>query len=285
MKMEFVVVNDGVRLTEELKTHVSRKLYKHIKGYNCPIYLNGELTKSYVLVKKGDIITIDYNKEKEINWDIYESKLDIRYEDDNYLVIFKRGGLLSIPTKGNPKSLYQEILYYLKGNNNELNVSILNRLDKDTEGLVLVAKNTYAASLLQPTHMHINRKYLAMCHGIFDKKEDRIILNIKKNGDEYKRIIASDGKESITNYRVLKEIDSNSLVEFELETGRTHQIRITSNYLNHPILGDVIYGNDDIDKLHLTSNYLSFINPFDNKKIEIIDNNPTWLEKDNLQTA
>ena len=277
MKLEFIVNNDGIRLSEELKTHVSRKLYKHIKGYNCPIYLNGEETKTFVLVKKGDIITIHYNKENEINWELYESKLDVRYEDDNYLVVFKRSGLLSIPTKGNPKSLYQEALYYLKENNNELNVSILNRLDKDTEGLVLIAKNTYAASLLQPTHEHITRKYLAYCHGIFDKKEDRIILNIKKDGDNYKRIIASDGKESITNYKVLKEIDGNSLVEFILETGRTHQIRLTSSYLNHPLFGDVIYGNDDIDKLHLTSYYLSFINPFTKEEIKIVEDKPTWL--------
>lgn len=275
--MEFIVNNDGIRLSEELKTHVSRKLYKHIKGYNCPIYLNGELAKTFQIVKKGDVITVLYNKEKEINWDIYESKLDVRYEDDNYLVVFKRAGLLSIPTKGNPKSLYQEVLYYLKENNNELNVSILNRLDKDTEGLVLIAKNTLAASKLQPTHEHIERKYLAMCYGIFEKKEDRIILNIKKNGDSFKRIISEDGKISITNYKVKEEKDNKSLVEFVLETGRTHQIRLTSSYLSHPLLGDKIYGNDDIEELHLTSYYLSFINPFTNKKVEIIDNEPTWL--------
>ena len=277
MKMEFIVNNDGIRLSEELKTHVSRKLYKHIKGYNCPVYLNGIETKTFVLVKKGDIITIDYNKENEINWELYDSKLDVRYEDSNYLVVFKRAGLLSIPTKGNPKSLYQEALYYLKENNNELNVSILNRLDKDTEGLVLIAKNTFAASKLQPTHEHITRKYLAMCHGIFQKKEDRIVLNIKKDGDNFKRIIASDGKIAISNYKVIKEIGDNSLVEFILETGRTHQIRLTSSYLSHPLLGDKIYGNDDISNLHLTSYYLSFINPFNNEKIEIIDNKPTWL--------
>ena len=255
MKMEFIVNNDCVRLSEEIKTHVSRKLYKHIKGYNCPIYLNGEIAKSFQMVKKGDVITVIYNKEKEINWDIYESKLDVRYEDSNYLVVFKRAGLLSIPTKGNPKSLYQEVLFYLKENDDELNVSILNRLDKDTEGLVLIAKNTLAASKLQPTHEHIERKYLAMCHGIFDKKEDRIILNIKKNGDSFKRIISPDGKVSITNYKVI----------------------LTSSSLSHPLLGDKLYGSDDIENLHLTSYYLSFINPFTNENVEIIDNKPTWL--------
>ena len=278
MKIEFIVNNDEIRLSEELKTHVSRKLYKHIKGYNCPILLNGELAKTFVLVHKGDKITIDYEKPKDIDWEIYESKLDIRYEDDNYLVVFKRSGLLSIPTKGNRKSLYQEVLYYLKENNNELNVSILNRLDKDTEGLVLIAKNTFAASKLQPTHLHMERKYLAMCHGIFDKKEERIILYIKKNGDNFKRIVDKDGKESVTNYKVLKEIDGNSLVEFKLETGRTHQIRVTSSYLNHPLLGDKIYGQDDLDILHLTSYYLSFINPFNNEKVEIKVEKPSWLK-------
>nr|MCR5112785.1 hypothetical protein [Acholeplasmatales bacterium] len=87
-----------------------------------------------------------------------------------------------------------------------------------------------------------------------------------------------DGQEAISNYKVIDEINNNSLVEFLLETGRTHQIRVTCNYLGHPILGDSIYGNDNLDTLHLYSYYLSFVHPYTNELIEIIDKNISWLK-------
>ena len=277
MRIEIEVLNDNIRLSEEMKLHLSKKLYKHIKGYNSKIYLNGKPTETYVFVNKGDIISIDYIKENNTNWPLYESKLDIYYEDDNYLVVNKPNNLLSIPTKAEPFSLYQQVLYYLKNNNDLESVSILNRLDKDTEGLVLVAKNTLAASLMNPIHEKMTRKYLALVHGKFDNKESEIILNIKKeNENSFKRIVSSDGKISITNYKVIEEYDNSSLVEFSLKTGRTHQIRVVSSYLSHPLYGDKIYGFSEDTPLKLLSYYIEFINPFSNELVKIELNKPNW---------
>ena len=189
--------------------------------------------------------------------------MNILYEDNHYLIVYKEPNLLTIPTKINPKSLYQEILYYLNSTNQELNVSILNRLDKETRGIVMVAKDTISASKMQPTHKKMERRYLALCHGIFDLKCGRIENKIRRSDDSNLRIISDDGQVAITNYKVIKEYDNYSLVEFILETGRTHQIRLHTSSINHPILGDKLYGIDDnIDDLKLLSYYNKYIDPY-----------------------
>jgi len=269
MEIKFIVENDNIRLSDELKLHISRRLYRSIKCNNAPILVNGVETKTFLLVNKGDEVSIIFDKNREINWDLYDSNLKVYFEDDNYLIVYKKEGILSIPTKAFPYSLYQEVIYYLKNKNESTDISILNRLDKETKGLVLVAKNPYAASLISPVHEHIERRYIALCNGVFEKDSDRIITKIKKSDDSNKRIISDDGQIAISNYRVLKRYDDKTLVEFILETGRTHQIRVHSKYLNHPIIGDPLYSDGD-GNLSLTSYYIKFNNPFDKKDVLVI---------------
>lgn len=260
MEYKFVSTNSDI-LTEELKKHVSKRFYKNIKAHKCVFFRNGIEYPGYKMVEKGDIISFNYDRENVIEWDLYESKLDIRYENKDYIVCYKRRGLLSIPKKSEPKSLYQEVLYYLKENNLSLEVSILNRLDQDTEGLCLVAKNRFAASKMSPVHLHIKRRYLALLDGILDIKSGRIENYIKKSDETGLREITDDkinGKIAISNYKVIKEFDNKSLVEFELETGRTHQIRCHSKYLGHPIIGDKLYGNGIGNRMYLLSYYIEF---------------------------
>ena len=269
MEIKFIVENDNIRLSDELKLHISRRLYRSIKCNNAPILVNGVETKTFLLVNKGDEVSIIFDKNREINWDLYDSNLKVYFEDDNYLIVYKKEGILSIPTKAFPYSLYQEVIYYLKNKNESTDISILNRLDKETKGLVLVAKNPYAASLISPVHEHIERRYIALCNGVFEKDSDRIITKIKKSDDSNKRIISDDGQIAISNYRVLKRYDDKTLVEFILETGRTHQIRVHSKYLNHPIIGDPLYSDGD-GNLSLTSYYIKFNNPFNKKDVLVI---------------
>ena len=265
---KFLCQTDGIRLSEELKGHVSRKFYKNIKSTNAKILVNGVELPTYKTINKGDEITVYYEKEKEINWPLYEAKVDVIYEDDNYLVVNKRSDLLSIPTKACPYSLYQEVMYYLKNKNINDNVSILNRLDRDTMGLVVIAKNRLAAYKLEPTHEHMIRKYYALCEGIIEKKEGRIETFIEKDEKSNKRFVSKSGKIAITNYKVKKEKDNKSLVEFVLETGRTHQIRVHASYLGHPIVGDVLYGDYEESDLHLCSYYVEFYNSFKGENIK-----------------
>ena len=134
----------------------------------------------------------------------------------------------------------------------------------------MVAKDPVSASLLLPTHEKMERRYLGLCHGIFDIKEGIIENKIRRSDDSNLRIISDDGKLAITTYKVLKEYNNYSLVEFILRTGRTHQIRLHSKSINHPLLGDKLYGIDDnIDDLKLLSYYIRFINPYTNKEIII----------------
>ena len=270
MKIEYICENDNIRLSEELKLHTTKKFYKNIKSMGISIFVNGKETKTFEFINKGDIITFDYQKEKEIEWPLYESKLDIAYEDINYIVVNKRKGLLSIPTKAEPKSLYQEVLYYLKEKGEALTISILNRLDKETSGLCVLAKNRIAANLLQPTHKKMKRKYLCLTHGIWDNKSGTIDTYINKDLESNKRYVSDIGQRAISNYIVKEEYDNISLVEFILDTGRTHQIRLHTSYMGHPILGDKMYGiSDNIDLMMLHSYYVSFYHPFLNKEIEI----------------
>lgn len=268
MKLEYIASSNQT-LIEELKTKLNRKFLKRLKALDTKFFVNGKELLTYQMVNIGDVITFFYDEEKEIDWPLYESKLDIRYEDSHYLVVNKRKGLLSIPTKANPYSLYQEVLYYLKDKNIKT-ISILNRLDKDTSGLVLIAKDRISANKLEPVHKYITRHYICQTHGIWDIKEGKIVTYLEKDIETNKRFVSNSGKLAISNYKVLEEYDNISKVLFILETGRTHQIRVHTSYMLHPICGDKLYGIlDNYDTMQLESVYLKFTDPYTNKEIEV----------------
>ncbi|MDE5714555.1 MAG: RluA family pseudouridine synthase [Anaeroplasmataceae bacterium] len=252
-------------LSEVLKENLSKRFYRHLKYICAEVKVNGIEKKWYEKVSTRDCIEIRYKEsEKEYVWPVSDELPEILFENEHYLIINKKGGILTIPTRGNPCSLYQQIVSYLKANT----VHILNRLDKETSGLVLVAKDRYAASLLEPTHKHIVRKYLCLVEGIVEK--DGIIQNyIAKSDQSNQRFIGTkeNGKLAISSYRVLKRFAEHSLLEFTLQTGRTHQIRLHTSSMGHPIVGDYLYGNSE-GELCLTSYYLEFKDPFTNEIIQ-----------------
>ena len=271
MEIRYEVLNDNI-LSLELQSRISRRMYRSIKANNIDIYVNGIKTFLYMKIKKGDIISFDYDIKKEISWPLYEAMLDIKYLDDNYLVLNKRKNLLTIPTKSNPTSVYQEVLYYLKKEKDfEGTVSIINRLDYQTSGLMLIALNKPAANKQKDIN-HIKRKYEALVEGIIEEDSGIVNIGIKKDDNSNKRIASPNGINAITHYNVLKRYSDKTLVQFELETGRTHQIRVHSAYMNHPIVGDALYGNNINSDLYLTSTYIEFEN-YENKKIKISINN------------
>ena len=286
MKIKIIANNDNIRLSEELKLHFSKKMYKSIKSKNTLFYVNQKLTNTFEFIKKDDVIEFEYENviKSELNWPIYESKLDIIYENDNYLIINKPYNLLSIPTTKKPRSVYQEVMYYLKDNNDK-SIAILNRLDKDTEGLMLIAKNRLAASKMSNVHEKMERRYLALLEGSVDNDSGKIINYIAKEKDSIKRYITDEknGKIAISNYKVIERFKDYTLTEFILETGRTHQIRLHAKSINHPIVGDKLYNaNTNSDKMYLLSYYIKYYDEFKKEEIEIyLDKEyiKTWIKK------
>lgn len=253
-------------LALELKKFLSRRFYRHLKYINAQFYINGSVAALYDMVKTGDEIEIIYQEAyKNSEWPVASKKPEIVFENEHYLIVNKEHNLLTIPIEACPESLYQQLVLYL----GHTDVHILNRLDRKTSGLIVVAKDRYAASLLEPTHQHISRKYVCLVEGIVN--EDGTIRNyIAKSKDSNKRILSSEGKLAISHYRVLKHQQNKTILEFQLETGRTHQIRLHASSMGHPIVGDNLYGTGlEKDYLFLTSYDVSFTDPFEQKEIKV----------------
>ena len=266
-KLVFKVENDST-LNETLKKILSRRYYRFIKHNDCEILVDGLKRKGFEKVSSGETIEIFIPEiQKEVFWPITDKLPTILYEDDNYIIVDKEPNLLTIPTKADPHSLYQQLIAYLKTSD----IHILNRLDKQTSGLIVVAKNRYAASLLQPTHEHITRKYICLVEGIVN--EDGTISNyIAKDENSNKRYIGdmTNGKLAISHYKVLKKYEDKTLLEFILETGRTHQIRVHTSSMGHPIIGDTFYGGKENTYFYLRSYAVEFKNPFTNELVSVV---------------
>lgn len=209
-----------------------------------------------------------------------KKKLDIIYEDKEILVVNKPSGLLTVSTsKEKEKTLFHEVANYIKKSNPKAKVFIVNRLDKDTSGIVLFAKNQDIKYMYQNMWDKLSiRNYVAIVKGNLEKKKGTIKSYLKETKTllVYSSNDKKDGKLSITNYSVIKENKKYSMLNIEIKTGRKNQIRVHLNDINHPILGDKKYGNikSPINRLMLHANKLTIINPKNNRKMEFISNIP-----------
>lgn len=250
-----------------LENNISRKSLKNIK-IKGRIEVNGMHQTVRYLLQDNDCLEISFGKEES---KILATKmsLDIYYEDDYFLVINKPSHLPCIPTRRHPSNtLANGLLYYYQEHHIDATVHLINRLDKGTQGLLLVAKSKYIHSLLSKDIKQIERVYHCIVEGKM-QGSGTIETGISKSIDSMIRYVDKQGKKAITKYRVLKSNSSTSLVECRLVTGRTHQIRVHMQYLNHPLLGDNMYGSTSNTTYYLDSIALSFIHPITNKKIEI----------------
>lgn len=275
MKLEYIVTGEERMLKEFiLEMGISRALARKIKLYG-EMYINDEIAKNYFLVKESDKVTLIYNE--TMNEEINEVKKDIEilYEDEYLMVVFKENNLASQPSHRHQEdNLISHVKSYFIKKGITSNIHLVNRLDFSTSGILIVAKDGYTHYELTKNN-DIVRKYLAVVKGILDKKEDRVIVKIERECEgSIKRMVREDGKLAITNYKVIKEFEDESLVELDLETGRTHQIRVTMSYLNHPLIGDKLYGTEK-DDLMLYCYYLKFYHPFKKEFIEI-KKLPNW---------
>lgn len=239
------------------KHHISKKALKDIKMKG-DIFVNGEHQSVRYCLKQGDEVTFVYPSE-ENNIERTPISFNIIYEDDYLMVVYKPKDMACIPTRSHPThTLANAISYYYETIGLDSTVHLVNRLDRETAGLMIVAKYREIHDLMCKDIKHIYRKYRAHVEG--KVSAGTINLPIYKDGHCMKRIIDERGKPSLTHYRMISYKDDVSLVECVLETGRTHQIRIHMSALSHPLIGDTLYGGRE-GTFDLESVMVAFTHP------------------------
>ena len=207
--------------------------------------------KSSLKVKQGDIVEIEEVEAKEIELKAQDIPLDIVYEDSDIIVVNKQKGLVVHPANGNPDgTLVNAIMNICKdslsGIGGEIRPGIVHRLDKDTSGLIIIAKNDKAHINLseQIKNREVKKTYIALVRGVISENEATINIPIARSTKDRKKMaVSKDGKNAITHFKVLKRYDKYTLVEVKIETGRTHQIRVHLAQIGYPIVGDNTYSN------------------------------------------
>lgn len=252
---------------------VSSRLLLKLKNNNC-VFLNNKKCSINSTISLGDIVSFSLNYEED-NSNIVATNipLNIVYEDECLLIINKQPNVAIHPSMLHyDNSLSNGVKFYFDSIGLKKKIRPVNRLDRNTSGLVIFAKNEYVQEFLikQMRNNTFSKEYLAILEGILNKKKGTIIAPIARKKDSIiERCVDESGDFSITHYKVIKEFNNLSLVNFKLETGRTHQIRVHSSYISHPILGDDLYGNKSslIYRQALHSYKISFIHPKTREKM------------------
>lgn len=280
MKLKYKVTNSNTYLTinEILSLEFgfsSRLVTKLIKTKQ--IFKNHLIADTRSYVQSGDIIVVDFSFEED-NSNIVPTKmnLSILYEDDWFLVIDKPSGMAIHPSCLHyDDSLSNGVRYYFDSIGLKKKIRPVNRLDFNTSGLVIFAKCEYIQESFsrQMAHGIFQKEYLCLVEGFLDEKKGTIDLPIaRKPNSIIERCIDKDGQKSITHYEVLQEFSNYSLVQCQLQTGRTHQIRVHMKAIRHPILGDTLYGSSSnlIQRQALHSYKIKCIHPVTKKDLTFI---------------
>lgn len=273
VEMEIKVLDlDGVRIDKYLtsSTDMSRNKIKKLID-NEKINVNGKIVKASYIVKIDDLITIDDSLiDEDIDIVAENIPLDIVYEDEYLLVVNKKSGMVVHPGNGNyHNTLVNALMYHCNTNLSTINGSvrpgIVHRIDADTSGLLLVAKNDLVRNDLakQISEKSVLRKYVALVSGVIKEDSATIDAPIGRDSvDRKKMTVTSDNsKDAVTHIKVLKRYENTTLIECKLETGRTHQIRVHMAYIKHPVVNDPVYGYQKTDETVLknhTKNEVEF---------------------------
>lgn len=235
------------------------------------VFVNGKKGKNSQIIKEEDNVEIKEYHEEEIKAVPENIPLDIIYEDDDVIVVNKPKHMVVHPAVGNVHgTLVNALLYHFKGLsdlNGSIRPGIVHRIDADTSGLLMVAKNNEAHEFLskQLEEKKTHRKYIALVHGVITHDTGTIDAPIGRDEHDRKKMaVCEGGKHAVTHFKVLERYASATLLELKLETGRTHQIRVHLNYIGHPIVNDPVYGRrkiiDDSGQC-LHAKELGFIHP------------------------
>ena len=294
--MKNVIVNEndkGKRLDiyiAENFNELSRTMIKKLIESN-NILVNDKSEKVSYKVQANDNISIDIPEAKETKLKAQEIPLDIIYEDSDIIVINKPKGMVVHPANGNPDgTLVNAILSICKnslsGIGGELRPGIVHRLDKDTSGLIIVAKNDKAHINMseQIKERNVKKTYIALVRGNVPEEEATINMPIgRSTKDRKKMAVTKNVKQAITHFKVLKRYSKYTLLEIKIETGRTHQIRVHMAEIGYPVVGDAVYSNGKnefgIEGQMLHAYKLEFMHPITNKHMELTAPLPQYFEE------
>ena len=292
--MENIVVDtDNIRLDAYISKkneNISRtNIQRLIENGN--ILVNGEKRKISYKVQIGDNISINIPKPKESKIKAEEIPLEIIYEDKDIIVVNKPKGMIVHPANGNLEgTLVNAIMSICKnslsGIGGEIRPGIVHRLDKDTSGLLIVAKNDLAHINMsnQIKNRQVKKIYIALVRGNIDEEEATINMPIgRSTKDRKKMAVRKDGKEAITHFKVLKRYSEYTLLEVKIDTGRTHQIRVHLSEIGHPVVGDMVYSNGKnefgIQGQMLHAKSLDFKHPITNKQMHLEAELPDYFKE------
>lgn len=272
LRLDKVIANEYSELS---RTNI-QKLIEEDK-----VLVNDKIQKASYKVSIGDNIQIEEVQAKEIDLKPQDIPLDIIYEDDDIIVVNKQKGLVVHPANGNPDgTLVNAIMAICKdslsGIGGEIRPGIVHRLDKDTSGLIIIAKNDKAHINLSEKikNREIKKTYIALVRGVIKENEATIDMPIgRSTKDRKKMAVSKNGKNAITHFKVMKRYDKYTLVEVKIETGRTHQIRVHMSEIGYPIIGDAVYSNGKnpfgVEGQMLHAAKLTFKHPITNKELTL----------------
>lgn len=250
--------------------NISVRLLYTLKKEN-RVMINEKTMKFHDIVNNQDIVNVELPKEKN-DYEAFDKEIKIIYENDDLIVVEKEPYMVVHPTKGHPdKTLANALVYTFNKKGILGKIRFVNRLDRDTSGILIVAKNSYCHSVMTKDDKmwEMDKTYAAVVEGEIKDSEGTIDMPILKDEDGIKRIVHEDGQRAITHYKVAKRLKGATLLEVRLETGRTHQIRVHFSHIGHPLLGDELYGGSmkDIKRQALHCSCLGFYSPREADKI------------------
>ena len=292
MKKELIVENEESKRIDAYiseNTEYSRTAVQRLIEEN-KITVNGKKEKASYKVQNGDKIEIEEEPAKEIELKAQDIPLEILYEDNDIIVVNKPKGMVVHPANGNPDgTLVNAIMSICKdslsGIGGEIRPGIVHRLDKNTSGAIIIAKNDKAHINLseQLKNHEINKTYIALVRGIVKENNATINMPIGRSKKDRKKMdVDKNGKEAITHFKVLKRYKDCTLLEINIETGRTHQIRVHLSHIGYPIIGDEVYSNGknkwNIEGQCLHAKSLDFKHPITGKNMHIEAPIPEYFE-------
>lgn len=254
VKYTVTEAGNGAKIRDYMKDelNLSGRFIRN-SGMDQRLMVNGKVVRLSHRLSEGDEIQVKVTKEESQDIEGENLNIQVIYEDDDLLIVNKPPFMVVHPTKSHPTgTLANGVIYHFRQNNDDSIVRLVSRLDRDTSGLIMIAKNQFSHMNLAKAMEQdlIEKSYLAIIHGHLTENEGTIDRPIGRPTNEtIKRAVLEDGQRSVTHYKVIEEYEEGALVQLLLETGRTHQIRVHLSYEGHPIYGESLYSDYDDEKL------------------------------------